>query len=698
MIIERICLEDFGIFRNQIIEGIHSGLVVIVGGNRAGKTTLMNALRYLGYGLPKRSVIPPPSGEHYKISADIRLHDGGKHNIQLTGHGAPRVSPLEGSKAATIAEIYGELDSYTYRQVFTISLEELRRIPEDASSREEAHLQAVLLGGGWSDALSLMQIRQEFAKKAHEIGGKKGSKNTFQFKPWSQTIHQGIELRDSANKQMDDFYELQEQLASYKDSLAKQEQSLELKQQELDLQELICTHYQTYQDITQLSNIIEAPENKGLLDTFPPDGLYKGSQLLEQLPKALQKHELLSARFEASAGTDIEALLEHGDTIDLYEKRLSGWRHEAKSLEEAIKEHKQAEAELTSELSLLNAGWDMELSQLETLQLDLINEEKLLALINDYAETHTLVKDRTREIEETKLALGQKEDQAKNLGSSKSHRFPGVFALTAIGLVAVLLTAALFGSTEALATGVAAGAGILAYVLYDLLGSKSTRKELLERQIDELRDKLLLLERQKSEFDEALLQIDGELKSMLQSLSLPANLPYTTVPDFLRRAKDLKRRYNNWLVKGKQIEEQIDSLNNLKAKISNLLGKIGLDLTGLAQASVTLNETDPAVLAYRDVESTNIAELFDLLNVACGHLALARELKESQLEKEKLEKEALELVEITTGDDLPAALDSFLDKGLRFDQLKEDQQRLEALKTGLRQALAPAKYLSLIHI
>ena len=48
MKIRRLHIGDFGIIRNQTLDDLGQGLVVIGGPNRAGKTSFMQVLRYLG--------------------------------------------------------------------------------------------------------------------------------------------------------------------------------------------------------------------------------------------------------------------------------------------------------------------------------------------------------------------------------------------------------------------------------------------------------------------------------------------------------------------------------------------------------------------------------------------------------------------------------------------------------------------------
>ena len=50
MRIKRLHIGDFGILQNQTLDDLTPGLV-IVGHNRAGKSTFMQVLRLLGYGI-----------------------------------------------------------------------------------------------------------------------------------------------------------------------------------------------------------------------------------------------------------------------------------------------------------------------------------------------------------------------------------------------------------------------------------------------------------------------------------------------------------------------------------------------------------------------------------------------------------------------------------------------------------------------
>lgn len=59
MKLKRLYIKDFGIFSHQELGPLATGLVLIGGRNRAGKSTFMQILRYLGFGFPRSATLPP---------------------------------------------------------------------------------------------------------------------------------------------------------------------------------------------------------------------------------------------------------------------------------------------------------------------------------------------------------------------------------------------------------------------------------------------------------------------------------------------------------------------------------------------------------------------------------------------------------------------------------------------------------------
>ncbi|HCS75955.1 MAG TPA: hypothetical protein DIW17_19035, partial [Clostridiales bacterium] len=122
MQIKRLHIGDFGIIRNQTLEDLHPGLVVVGGSNRSGKSTIMQILRFLGYGLSSGSSLPPANVE-YMIEADIRDEETGtEYHVRLEGLSEPVCVVAGKGERISISEIY-KLDAFTYKNLFTISLD-----------------------------------------------------------------------------------------------------------------------------------------------------------------------------------------------------------------------------------------------------------------------------------------------------------------------------------------------------------------------------------------------------------------------------------------------------------------------------------------------------------------------------------------------------------------------------------------------
>lgn len=121
MRIKAIYIDQYGIYRRHNIVDVPKGLVVFVGNNESGKTTLMKFIRSVLFGFPKASgadcsgklLIEDQAGQEYLISR------GGKSAVITDSSG--QVVPLD----PAVKWLNG-LDRATYEKVFAIGLDDLQ--------------------------------------------------------------------------------------------------------------------------------------------------------------------------------------------------------------------------------------------------------------------------------------------------------------------------------------------------------------------------------------------------------------------------------------------------------------------------------------------------------------------------------------------------------------------------------------------
>ncbi|NMB25027.1 MAG: AAA family ATPase, partial [Firmicutes bacterium] len=240
MKIRRLYLGDFGILRNQTLDDIGQGLIVIGGPNRAGKTSFMQVLRYLGYGFPRGGNLPPATHE-YHVEATISL-ESDIWDLRLRGYGNPQVSGV-GGRTTDASTLFGGLDMFTYHQLFTISLDELRLLPEGVEKGEGGALQSVLLGAGLADVARIPGIVKELDKEADRIGASRGRPHVREFKPYNEIIRENAKERDGALERLDEYQTHMQELADIKNRIDEvQEQLLGYRHQRTRLETLLHNH------------------------------------------------------------------------------------------------------------------------------------------------------------------------------------------------------------------------------------------------------------------------------------------------------------------------------------------------------------------------------------------------------------------------------------------------------------------------
>ncbi|NLK01436.1 MAG: AAA family ATPase [Clostridia bacterium] len=681
--LRRVCFTNFGILRDQIMEDIHPGLVIIAGPNRAGKTTMMTALRYLGYGLPKRDFIPPPLAGQHDYNADVNLQDLGSYNIHILGNSKPKVSPITGSGEITAGEIYNNLDGFTYRQIFTISLDELRRIPEGLSSGDEQQLQVVLLGGGWVDALRLAEFKKEFDKNAGEIGGTRGTKNVWKFKPSWEKVHEGIAERNEANKELETYYEKERELEKLKDEkIPHIENELEKFREEKETLEVIKDHYDKYDEMLRLDRKLKQKENDHLLTYYPEDGRGQGERLKEEYEAAVDEYQSAVRDFSNAVGLDDpNVYLDKESILQDYSKNLSGWQEKLRSYLAKKDDYHGEEKTLRQKLGQLNSQWNDNLGILENITADRVNKENLQQDVELYKKSLDGIEQVSTEKKQAlaKLKIKQKEKD-EYLEGKKSR--PRALPLLVGGSLIIFLLLVFINPMAALGAGFILAAGIIVYFQYYRLKEKEFNLgfQSIEGEIAGLEDELSDHKVNKDGLEKNLEVVRDRLSNVVKCLNLPADTPYSRLSDFYRDIMDLKEKYQQWMEDGMRLEALNDELREIFKSITGVLVVLGLDVPKIN-------------------EGFDFAEkIFDTVERAVSNLKLAEILEEAASSKAELEVKItsllrkedpdLELPEKMESMELMEMLVTFIHRGEKYEELADEAKKHENLRIDLETSLS----------
>ncbi|MBU4357404.1 MAG: AAA family ATPase, partial [Proteobacteria bacterium] len=125
-------IDGFGIYHDQGVPDLPPGLVLFVGDNESGKTTLMEFLRTLLFGFPRRSKKPineyePWRGGNYGGRLQVIMQDGRQFTLARSGRHPATITQAGGTtmQAEPALHLLGGLDRDTFKHVFAVGLKEL---------------------------------------------------------------------------------------------------------------------------------------------------------------------------------------------------------------------------------------------------------------------------------------------------------------------------------------------------------------------------------------------------------------------------------------------------------------------------------------------------------------------------------------------------------------------------------------------
>jgi uncharacterized protein YhaN len=172
-------IDGFGIYHDQGVQDLPSGLVLFVGENESGKTTLMEFLRTLLFGFPRRAArrndYDPLRGGNHGGRLQVVMRDGRGYTIERAGRHPATIFQTGGARMQVEPSLHllGGLDRDTFKQVFAVGLNELQGL--GVLSQEGVRGRLLAAGTGLGSA-SVPEVMKGLDKELANLLALRGQK------------------------------------------------------------------------------------------------------------------------------------------------------------------------------------------------------------------------------------------------------------------------------------------------------------------------------------------------------------------------------------------------------------------------------------------------------------------------------------------------------------------------------------------
>ena len=584
MRLKTLRIDDFGCFRNARLDDIAEDLVVIGGPQRAGKTTFMRALRQFRGGVGRSGQIPPATDEH-RIDAEI-THNGSLYRYVLNGHATPSISPIDGGPEIDIDDLFGPVTERQYQQLYTISLDELRRLPPGIDDTED--LAQVLLGGAYGDIAEIPEVQETFRKRAHDIGLKRGdpSAKTTDLNAPYRMIREGMDARREASKQVDEYKDVTDELQSKRSEKQGKEDALKAERRKRDRLSVLSELFEPLQRIDELE-VELAEADVSAANEFPVHLTDRLEHFEEQFDEAVE--ELAEAQRAFEHDTDLstdgyrEWLLDNEDEITALDDERKLWAETIDDLAEQETELEEQRREIESHISDLHSDWGESFSHIEAIETSSVDTARVDDVVSGVSKlrekrdelSDDLSSDRSRREDlKDKLAELEESDETETEVTLPKQK-PLIIAAVAVGVGtgASLVTSPIVGGIVGLVTIAVGMYAIDSTVTVEPAVDTEPRRE-LKATIATLDGDIRASQEQIEGVEERLGEKEDELSELVEELGLPEDLPSKQVSSFYNQVVELNKDIRKYRQERSQWQDERDALASELDAVASLLGDV----------------------------------------------------------------------------------------------------------------------------
>jgi len=350
--ITQLDIRDFGVFQGEKLKNLGDGIIVIGGANRSGKTSLMQIIRNIPYGFSQNAELPPPKFQ-YDVRCDLKLESGNEVNILLKGFSNPEMvykKPID-NKASN--GLYN-LDKASYRELFTISLDELNK----SSDKGDSNLQSMLLGAGFKHIIKIPIMSKELRERANVIGGTRGNPSTKMFKPFVENIKKNVEGRRKSIGLLDVFVEKKRIASELQSTIISKENELLNSNNNIVKLEMLKHNYELNENRKSLEKELQTY-------SFNPTDIVeynveKAKYLKTQYIKELEQYNNDNDEFQSQTSKDKDIrqhLLEDKSSIIEFYNGLSGIKEMVRNVLVIKNEYNEKTQTLMNKIKKANNNW-----------------------------------------------------------------------------------------------------------------------------------------------------------------------------------------------------------------------------------------------------------------------------------------------------------------------------------------------------